>query len=656
MVTSANSEMAVEPPISNVRGSGLGSAGEEEDLEEDEVRVTVAPAAVPSPLRWSLTAPSSPSMNPTATSFIPSERLRPRIRAAESIRREEQIDLRRNQALRASLDNVRDAIEDASRGLEGILERLEGAEGSSTSLATADSSSSATDTTRTIEGMIQRRASYSPPASIGDSTWRTLGGASLPIPGVVATSSSDPPSATSSNPALPRATTAPASIPSASSSTSGVTTRSLLEERMRRYRQQQDQEDVMTRWTIINDLPPLRTANDNRATVSNNNTSAASVSSSASNTPRTATTRTREELDAQIQRILDHGRRRERERERANAMRPREEVEREEMERRERNARMDADIERILSESRAERRRRRRERRNRLDRTRNEYEIAEEEEGEVVVLPDLGDPEEESGLRTVLAGHGIRSRVGSSSGEGTTATAATAASSTSNPNGLRQMLLERMARMRRMNNQASEEVMMRWDMEDAATDEQEIDDDDMMDVDEPDDAGRVDDMIDGEAANIYSTRFPSPFPPPSPPPVLGTMSRNNHQDSSSSSSSLYRYPAYSSADFDIDSTNNEMSPKALKKHEEAQRRRLSAYGKVYYRPDLDIAGMCFDPSGERMYVLGVVTPQDDVSSEQGGWGDDNEVPRERGGGAVVEWKINGANKMWFVDGPGEGWF
>ena len=64
------------------------------------------------------------------------------------------------------------------------------------------------------------------------------------------------------------------------------------------------------------------------------------------------------------------------------------------------------------------------------------------------------------------------------------------------------------------------------------------------------------------------------------------------------------------------------------------------YGSLYgYYDDLDLAGICFDPSGERMYVAGVGTGSPSSDSV--------------GAGAVVEWSIRGAEKRWWVEE--EGW-
>ena len=73
--------------------------------------------------------------------------------------------------------------------------------------------------------------------------------------------------------------------------------------------------------------------------------------------------------------------------------------------------------------------------------------------------------------------------------------------------------------------------------------------------------------------------------------------------------------------------------------------------KYGYYDGLDIAGMCFDPWGERMYVAGVGI----------GIGSPGRLVGMRGSlvsgegvgmGAVVEWGVNGAEKRWFVD---DGW-
>ena len=73
--------------------------------------------------------------------------------------------------------------------------------------------------------------------------------------------------------------------------------------------------------------------------------------------------------------------------------------------------------------------------------------------------------------------------------------------------------------------------------------------------------------------------------------------------------------------------------------------------KYGYYDGLDIAGMCFDPWGERMYVAGVGI----------GIGNPGRLVGMRGSlvsgegvgmGAVVEWGVRGAEKRWFVD---DGW-
>ena len=68
----------------------------------------------------------------------------------------------------------------------------------------------------------------------------------------------------------------------------------------------------------------------------------------------------------------------------------------------------------------------------------------------------------------------------------------------------------------------------------------------------------------------------------------------------------------------------------------------SRYG---YYDDLDLAGVCFDPSGQRMYVAG----NGFGSPSDGGNGGVDIV----GAGAVVEWGVGGAEKRWWVEE--EGW-
>lgn len=72
-------------------------------------------------------------------------------------------------------------------------------------------------------------------------------------------------------------------------------------------------------------------------------------------------------------------------------------------------------------------------------------------------------------------------------------------------------------------------------------------------------------------------------------------------------------------------------------------------GAYRYFEDLDIAGLCFDPWGEKMYAAGVGSGKEFYfgSSGAGGAGDES-----HGAGAVVEWSVRGADKRWWVD---DGW-
>ena len=83
------------------------------------------------------------------------------------------------------------------------------------------------------------------------------------------------------------------------------------------------------------------------------------------------------------------------------------------------------------------------------------------------------------------------------------------------------------------------------------------------------------------------------------------------------------------------------------------------YGSLYgYYEDLDLAGICFDPSGERMYVAGIGVSVDGISSSSssspsGTGGGNGGLMDIVGAGAVVEWSVRGAEKRWWVEQ--EGW-
>ncbi|KAF9473910.1 hypothetical protein BDN70DRAFT_915510 [Pholiota conissans] len=86
---------------------------------------------------------------------------------------------------------------------------------------------------------------------------------------------------------------------------------------------------------------------------------------------------------------------------------------------------------------------------------------------------------------------------------------------------------------------------------------------------------------------------------------------------------------------------------------------------VYYE-DLDIAGLCFDPWGERMYVSGVGMGGNsgygmhgvhahgtaEVRAGMFGYSNSGNAGEGTGVGAVVEWVVRGAEKRWWVD---DGW-
>jgi len=74
-----------------------------------------------------------------------------------------------------------------------------------------------------------------------------------------------------------------------------------------------------------------------------------------------------------------------------------------------------------------------------------------------------------------------------------------------------------------------------------------------------------------------------------------------------------------------------------------------------YYDDLDIAGICFDPWGERMYVAGMgtnVVGDDGDRVFAGGFGGPGRDGVGNKMGTVVEWGVRGADKRFWVD---EGW-
>lgn len=74
-----------------------------------------------------------------------------------------------------------------------------------------------------------------------------------------------------------------------------------------------------------------------------------------------------------------------------------------------------------------------------------------------------------------------------------------------------------------------------------------------------------------------------------------------------------------------------------------------------YCDDIDIAGLCFDPWGERLYVAGAAMDLDDGERDglfSGAFGNPARSPGADGLGTVIEWGVRGAEKRFWVD---EGW-
>ncbi|KAF8910528.1 hypothetical protein CPB84DRAFT_1821370 [Gymnopilus junonius] len=117
-----------------------------------------------------------------------------------------------------------------------------------------------------------------------------------------------------------------------------------------------------------------------------------------------------------------------------------------------------------------------------------------------------------------------------------------------------------------------------------------------------------------------------------------------------STSSRYGYaPRGGSRSASTSANNhNQYKPRLTPKSSSLSAAAARRYG---YYEDLDLAGLCFDPWGERMYVAGVGVGGGGtcLAVVTGGERQEN---AEVGVGAVVEWGVRGAEKRWWVD---EGW-
>ena len=169
--------------------------------------------------------------------------------------------------------------------------------------------------------------------------------------------------------------------------------------------------------------------------------------------------------------------------------------------------------------------------------------------------------------------------------------------------------------------------------------EEEQEMDDRMDVDVDVDMGGIEEDCESEESEDEDDRNPtrtrvirqSPFAGYTHSPLssrrYGTSSSTNAGASTSSGST----GTPSSIPFPKSNTHGQNSAHNY------------GYGSRYgYYDDLDLAGICFDPSGERMYVAG--------SGFGSPGGADSDVV---GAGAVVEWGVRGAEKRWWVEE--EGW-
>ncbi|KAF8170429.1 WD40-repeat-containing domain protein [Pholiota molesta] len=209
--------------------------------------------------------------------------------------------------------------------------------------------------------------------------------------------------------------------------------------------------------------------------------------------------------------------------------------------------------------------------------------------GGIVVVPDLGDRDVESEVHALLAVHGIQSRLGGGRDPPSRRSAG--------PGSAHQNLL------------ADADGRDDDDRQEEGYDER---DDDRMRVDEDGDDIREEEARDEDQDDDEELEF-----------ECASRGSNSRSGSPFASSSSIRGPSGAAS---ADPLALSPSPSSYAKHPAI--RGVGDMKYAYYE-DLDIAGLCFDPWGERMYVAGGV-----------------------GVGAVVEWSVRGAEKRWWVD---DGW-
>lgn len=260
----------------------------------------------------------------------------------------------------------------------------------------------------------------------------------------------------------------------------------------------------------------------------------------------------------------------------------------------------------------------------------------------IVVVPDLGDRDVESEVHAVLAEHGIRSRLGrrrsyddserrdseigadDSGDDYTTETDRDTNTGSTNADYDYPLYGRRSRRRRRFTLPPVELVVFDEADEDAAVEEE-----DRMDVDDVHEEGDGDvEEEDTDCISDGNSRSGSP--------AVGSTSGSSHLDRNYEDEIDYGfdYGAYYSG-----------SPPSSSQ---------SKLPKLAYYDDLDIAGFCFDPWGERLYVAGTGAGLDIGARGlfSGAFGNPVRSVGRHDLGTIIEWGVRGADKRFWVD---EGW-
>lgn len=293
----------------------------------------------------------------------------------------------------------------------------------------------------------------------------------------------------------------------------------------------------------------------------------------------------------------------------------------------------------------------------------------------ILVVPDLGDREMESEVHALLTRHGIQSRLGSQrrgndergggdvvdlddgfeddyDGYGSEVDRDTNTGSTHGDyayplfRSRRGISAGRISRSPLLDNVAFDE----------AEEEESMDIDDVERDEDGQDEIHPQPDLDGEGFILNSNSRRS-TPSPVPASDLTTSSNTRVQLSATSTNQ----DTTTQTTFEREDKNEDDEYDYWFDGEESGEPYYSGSGssstKQYdfaYYDDLDIAGICFDPWGERMYVAGIGANVDEDSEKVFSCAFGSPAGNRVGNhmGTVVEWGVRGAEKRFWVD---EGW-